>query len=226
MSDAATKTWGVPQEVLRDEGSVFDQIRGGGDLRRTIRDSLVWSMIAAAIFGATLGAYGQSAAPIVSSALKVPLLLVGSAALCFPTFHVLQVLRAPKALSLWQSAALQTTSLSATAVIWAAFSVPLFFLVGTTQHYTLAQFLALAVGAAGGVVGLSRLLAGCRKLCGDDQGRAGAKSLLLYFAIHSLVGAQLAWVLRPFIGSPSLGFQLFRDLDGNIFGHILTMLGG
>jgi hypothetical protein len=136
------------------------------------------------------------------------------------------VLRAPRALSLAQSVALQATALSATAVVWAAFSLPLFFLAGTTQHYALAQFLALGVGAAGGFVGLARLHVGYRKLCDPEKKRGIANALLLYFVIQSVVGAQLAWVLRPFIGSPSLGFQLFRDLDGNIFAHIVSMLGG
>jgi hypothetical protein len=226
MDHATASTYGLPRAVLRDDESVFGQISKSENLTHTIRDSILWSMAAAAVFGATLGAYGHSAAQILSSAIKVPLLLVGSAALCFPTFHVLQVLRAPKALSLKQSVALHTTSLSAIALIWAAFSLPLFFLVGTTQHYTLAQFLALAVGGAGGVVGLVRLLAGYRKLCHQENEKPRTKVLLLYFAIHSLVGAQLAWVLRPFIGSPTLGFQLFRDLEGNIFGHMLNMIGG
>ena len=221
----ATAALRFPEAVLRDETSVIEQISGGRDLGRTTRQALVWGAAAAALFGVTLGTYDQSWIQVLSSAVKLPLLLFGSAALCFPTFHAVQVLRAPKALSLAQSVALQATALSSTALVWASFSLPLFFLIGTTRHYKLAQFLALGVGAAGGFVGLARLRAGYRRLCDPEQKRGSARALLLYFLIHAVVGAQLAWVLRPFIGSPTLGFELFRNLDGNIFKHILGMMG-
>ena len=221
----ATAALRFPEAVLRDETSVIEQISGGRDLGRTTRQALVWGAAAAALFGVTLGTYDQSWIQGLSSAVKLPLLVFGSAALCFPTFHAVQVLRAPKALSLAQSVALQATALSSTALVWASFSLPLFFLIGTTRHYKLAQFLALGVGAAGGFVGLARLRAGYRRLCDPEQKRGSARALLLYFLIHAVVGAQLAWVLRPFIGSPTLGFELFRNLDGNIFKHILGMMG-
>ncbi|MEO7795761.1 MAG: hypothetical protein ABIV06_13410 [Thermoanaerobaculia bacterium] len=210
---------------MRDETSVIAQIGKERDLGRTTRQAFYWGAAAAALFGVTLGTYDQSWIQLATSAVKLPLLLFGSAALCFPTFHAVQVLRAPKALSLAQSVALQATALSSTAVVWASFSLPLLFLIGTTRNYKLAQALALAVGAAGGFVGLARLRAGYRKLCDPDQQRGSTRALLLYFVIHAVVGAQLAWVLRPFIGSPTLSFELFRNLDGNIFNHILGMLG-
>ena len=39
--------------------------------------------------------------------------------------------------------------------------------------------------------------------------------LVLWFAIYGLVGAQMAWILRPFIGAPNLEFTLFRQRGGN-----------
>jgi hypothetical protein len=224
--DNATAALRYPEAVLRNETTVIEGIGSQRDLGRTTRQALFWGAAAAALFGVTLGAYGQSWIQIVSSAVKLPLLLFGSAAICFPTFHAMQVLRAPRELSLAQSLALQATALSSTAMVWASFSLPLFFLIGTTRHYRFAQFLALGVGAAGGFIGLARLLAGYRRLCNPQQQRGSASALLLYFLIHAVVGAQLAWVLRPFVGSPTLRFELFRKLDGNIFGHILGMFGG
>ncbi len=223
--DNSIATLRFPEAALRDEASVIEQIASERDLSRTTRQALLWGAAAAALFGVTLGTYDPSWIQVLSSAVQLPLLLFGSAALCFPTFHAVQVLRAPKALSLAQSLALQATALSSTAMVWAAFSLPLFFLIGTTRHYKLAQVLALAVGAAGGFVGLARLRAGYRRLCDPEHKRGSARALLLYFMIHAVVGAQLAWVLRPFIGSPTLDFELFRDLDGNIFKHILGMMG-
>jgi hypothetical protein len=43
--------------------------------------------------------------------------------------------------------------------------------------------------------------------------------------IYALVGAQMGWILRPFIGAPSLSFQLFRGREANFFVDFLRTLG-
>ncbi len=39
----------------------------------------------------------------------------------------------------------------------------------------------------------------------------------LWLVIYGLVGAQMGWVLRPFVGAPNLAFEWFRDREANIF---------
>ena len=39
----------------------------------------------------------------------------------------------------------------------------------------------------------------------------------LWVIIYALVGAQMGWLLRPFIGSPDLPFAWFRQREGNFF---------
>lgn len=38
-----------------------------------------------------------------------------------------------------------------------------------------------------------------------------------WLVLFGLVGAQMGWVLRPFVGSPSLPFQFFRGRESNFF---------
>ena len=38
-----------------------------------------------------------------------------------------------------------------------------------------------------------------------------------WIVVFALVGAQMAWVLRPFIGSPNQPFEWFRERDSNFF---------
>jgi len=35
----------------------------------------------------------------------------------------------------------------------------------------------------------------------------------------------MAWTLRPFIGAPSMGFELFRQLGGNFYANIFASIG-
>lgn len=221
-----TISWTQPLEsALRGEKDLLSQLRERRNLPTVLLQSLLASLIGAAVFGLALGSYGGSSAQIIASAIKVPLLLLGTTALCFPSFHVLQTAKAPEPMSLAQSAALQATALSTIGAIWGALSMPLFFLVSTTGQYMLAQFLALAVGGIGGLVGLLRLKSGYMQLCSPESGKRMRLPLLLYLVIFGSVGGQMAWVLRPFIGSPSLGFELVRDLESNFFAHVLRLFG-
>jgi hypothetical protein len=42
--------------------------------------------------------------------------------------------------------------------------------------------------------------------------------------VFAVVGAQMSWVLRPFIGSPDLEFSWFRERSGNFFQTVFVML--
>ncbi len=43
--------------------------------------------------------------------------------------------------------------------------------------------------------------------------------------LFALVGAQMGWVMRPFIGSPDLPFSWFRERESNFFAAVLNALG-
>jgi hypothetical protein len=45
-----------------------------------------------------------------------------------------------------------------------------------------------------------------------------------WVVLFGLVGAQMGWVLRPFIGNPAIEFTWFRGRDSNFFQGVLTAL--
>ncbi len=54
---------------------------------------------------------------------------------------------------------------------------------------------------------------------------AKAKSVFrIWTIIFALVGAQMSWVLRPFIGNPSMEFTWFRARESNFFQAVLHTL--
>lgn len=46
----------------------------------------------------------------------------------------------------------------------------------------------------------------------------------LWIIVFSLVGAQMGWVLRPFIGSPGTEFAWFRERESNFFEAVLLTI--
>jgi hypothetical protein len=61
--------------------------------------------------------------------------------------------------------------------------------------------------------------------------RSAADSIFqIWVIIYALVGAQMAWLLRPFIGHPASEFAWFRHREGNFFSsvldHLQKLIGG
>jgi hypothetical protein len=57
--------------------------------------------------------------------------------------------------------------------------------------------------------------------------RPGSRALFVFHVwvlIYAVVGAQMGWILRPFVGSPELPFVLFRNRESNFFEAIARTL--
>src|SRR5690242_15825912 len=78
-------------EILSDRERFFTEVAEGEGLRGKLVHAL-WTLVGlCALYGAATGAYAGPA-QAVSAALKLPLLFLGTLAICFPGFFVIQVL--------------------------------------------------------------------------------------------------------------------------------------
>ena len=46
----------------------------------------------------------------------------------------------------------------------------------------------------------------------------------VWLVVYGVVGAQMGWVLRPFIGSPDLPFEVFRQRESNFLENLLRTI--
>lgn len=79
-------------------------------------------------------------------------------------------------------------------------------------------FVALVASmAAAGIAGNIRLLQLLRQLSGSVM--ASRRTLFGWLAGNLLLGSQLAWILRPFVGAPHLPVEFLRPnaFEGNLF---------
>lgn len=126
-------------------------------------------------------------------------------------------------------------SFAIAAAILGAFSPLMFFLEwnappmsATAGERVAAHSLILVtqalVIAFAGVAANLRLLQLLRRASGSTA--AAAKVLFAWLAGNLFLGSQLAWILRPFIGSPALPLQFLRPdaLQGNFFESFLGAL--
>jgi hypothetical protein len=85
---------------------------------------------------------------------------------------------------------------------------------GTYSFIMLAHVIAIATA---GVVGCARLLQLLTQLGGSR--RVAQRVWLAWLAGNLFLGSQLSWILRPFIGTPSLPVEFIRSdaLRGNFY---------
>ena len=96
---------------------------------------------------------------------------------------------------------------------------------GTRAHHALLLALVAAIAFAG-VAANHRLLVLIRAFSPDAS--KAAQVLWSWLGINFLLGSQLSWILRPFIGSPALPVQFLRAdaWHGNFYETIAHTLKG
>ncbi len=60
---------------------------------------------------------------------------------------------------------------------------------------------------------------------GDETTRRAKLVFQVWMVVFALVGTQMSWVLRPFIGDPGAPFEWFRERQSNFFMAVAKVLG-
>jgi hypothetical protein len=71
---------------------------------------------------------------------------------------------------------------------------------------------------------IDRELGPLDRLEGQMLGKHVRKVFGTWIVVFGLVGAQMGWVLRPFIGAPEKEFEWFRERESNFFEAVLSAL--
>ncbi len=219
------KDLAVVETILRNRYHFFIEIRDGIGLQGKVRAMLISSIAFLALYGAVLGST-HSLWQAISSAVKLPILFLATLIVCAPTLYFFNVLFGSSQ-SMTQNIAVILTGITVTAVILLSFApITMFFLL-TTSHYQFFKLLNVFIFAIAGIAGVVFLGQGMRVVSGSAEEGAGARRWLLYLwiVVYAFVGSQMAWTLRPFIGAPSMGFELFRQLGGNFYTNIFASIG-
>lgn len=210
--------------ILSDREQFFAEVTEDRALGTKLTHALLALVVLCALYGAVAGAYAGPAQAL-SASLKLPLLFLGTLAICFPGFFVIQVLLGSR-LRLTQVLALVLGSLSLGAIVLAAV-VPIaafFLLTGANYYFLTLLHIVLVLGA--GLVGMAVLHEGLSFAC-EKRGVYPKKAMTImrvWAVLFAFVGIQMAWNLQPFVGDRGQPFQLFRHSEGNFYTAILYSL--
>jgi hypothetical protein len=223
-------------------------------VRTTIRICLLLGAIYGVFMGLFGALRSENAAllQVVTSAAKVPLLFLLTLVVTVPSLYVVSALAGSR-LRFQQTLRLLLVAIAVHLALLASFGPVTGFFTLSTESYPFMVLLNVVFFAAGGLAGL-RLLERAtsdmfesvapaappipadtategsptpanRREPSPRQDFAKSKRIFaIWLIIHSIVGAQMGWILRPFIGSPDLPFTLFRERDSNFFIGVWTAL--
>jgi hypothetical protein len=215
----------IIESILRDRQAFFREIREGQDLKDKIRAMLISSIAFLALYGAVLGST-HSLWQAMSSAFKLPALFLATLIVCAPTLYFFNLIFGSDQ-SLSQNIALMLTAITVTAVVLLSFAPIVLFFLLTSSNYQFFKLLNVGVFTVAGVIGVLFLVQGMRLVSASGTEGAQARLMVvrLWILVYAFVGSQVAWTLRPFIGAPSMKFELFRQLGGNFYTNIFASLG-
>ena len=210
--------------LLRDRTIFLQEVRDGKGVESKILSLMIASSLFFAIYGAIIGA-SSSWLQMLVSMVKLPALYLLTLLICLPTLYFFDILFGSKA-DFKQYTVLSLTTVSVISVLLFSFApVTLFFLI-SIRDYHFFLLLNVAIFSLTGFVGVKLFYNGMKTVMEFNENTPKIRNQLLLFwvVLYGLVGSQLGWTLRPFFGSPGNSFQLFRDIEGNFFAKIISII--
>ena len=221
-----TPAVGVPRSLgtidmlLRDRETMLARIRAGTNTPAILKTMVATIAITMAIVGAALGSY-RGGLQIAFAAAKLPLVLLGTAALSAPALTAIG--RAVGRRSFFaQDLALVMTSLAFGALLLVA-GTPL-ILLGRAVDLTYHQMILMTVSLFG-IAGLAALQLMIHAISIENL-RTGAPSgwktaVMGLVIVFVTIGGQLSWALRPYILRPrTQDIPFVRAKEGSLFDAI------
>lgn len=226
-----------------------DLSRGGGELRLPMVPLVVGTILLGASYGFFMGwfrAFGDHDegryAQALSSMVKVPMLFVLTLLVTLPSLYVFNALLGCR-LSFASTLRLLIAAIAVSLAVAASFGPILAFFTLSTKSYPFMVVLNVGLLGVAGIVGLWFLLQTLKKLSMRVEEEAIDPAVgvsestprvhirenpvgVFYFwvIIFGVVGAQMGWLMRPFIGHPDADFQVFRSRNGSFISGLFENL--
>jgi hypothetical protein len=206
---------GMIDLLLRDREAMLARIHRGADLAAIMRTMIATIAVTMAIVGAALGSY-RGGVQIAYAAIKLPLVLLGTAALSAPALSAIGAALGRRS-RLTADLALVMAALAFGSLLLVA-CTPLIMLgrsVGLDYHRMILAVVAMFAASGGAAL---RMICRGVALEAAPGWRTAVAGLCVVF---SLVGGQLAWALRPYLLRPRAPEPMFvRDARDSLFDSI------
>lgn len=187
----------VAGAILNAPGAVIRDLKFENHLSVYTVALILATVLFSALYGAILGMF-QPGIQILYSAVKVPIVVLGSAALCTPTFYVFNSILGSR-LSFRQSLATVLLLSASAALVLVAFAPIGWFFTVSTDGMAFLTILHVAFFLLAAFYGMRMLCVARKYMNYIDRTQTAIHGgfLFVWFLILIFVGLQMAYFVRP-----------------------------
>lgn len=212
----ASGALGTIDTLLRDRAATLARIGRGEALADLVRTMLLTIAVSCAIFGAAVGMY-RGGVQILYAAIKFPLVMLLTAAITAPCLTAFNA-AVDRPYGLRRDVALVLLSLGFGSLLLVA-QAPILLLAALLE-VAYHKFILLTFGCAA-LAGLGSLGVLGRGVRGQSGRHARITSLALV-GVLAVVGAQVAWTMRPYVVRPrTVEVPFVRQIEGSLLEAVM-----
>lgn len=222
--------------LLRNREQVIADLQDSRGVSQVTKTCFKVFLVLTVLYGLIMGSqslmhgYGYGWMYSLTAAVKLPLLFLLTLAICLPLLYVLNILIGTRE-QFKVVLGILMSSLAVTSILLSACALILGFFMLSTKSYAFITLLNVAIFTISGLYGVWFLAQAMHTLAPKIEAESGkreagnVKAIINWWMItYGIVGTQMAWMMRPFIGSPGTPFSIFRAQESNFYITIVNLI--
>jgi ABC-type nickel/cobalt efflux system permease component RcnA len=222
--------------LLRNREQVITDLQDESKVSQNTTSCFIVFIALSALYGLIMGSQGMAHGNpegwkfALASAVKLPFLFLLTLAICLPLLYILNVLIGPRA-KFGVVLGLTLASITVTSIVLASCALIVLFFMMSTKSYPFMKMLNVGIFALAGGYGVWFLSKGIHELArsaakeGGVVGSGASTIITWWLVAYGIVGTQMAWLMRPFVGDPTTHFAIFRAQESNFYVNVIETLG-
>jgi hypothetical protein len=203
----------------------FEMLSDPDHARKYVFKQMMFILLFSFLYGIIMGSYNGVLQSLVTG-IKVPCLILLSLLICFPALFVIQSVIG-STMTIYQMVNIIFSGFFVFSTIALSFAPIVIFFMITSDSYAFLKLLHVAIFTFSGIFAVKTITNGLTFSCEKKNiyPKLGMNIFKIWVVILAFVSSQLAWNLRPFVGSRDLQFELFRKHEGNFYVAVIQSAG-
>jgi hypothetical protein len=204
-------------KVFQPSDEYFEMLNDPELSGKYVIKQVLFILLFSFIYGVVMGSYNGLLQSAVTG-IKIPCLIFLSLIICFPALFVIQYMIG-STLTIYQMANIILSGFFVFSTIALSFAPIVIFFMITSDNYSFLKLLHVAIFTFSGIFAVKTIIGGLSYSCEKKNiyPKLGMKIFKIWVIILAFVSSQLAWNLRPFVGSRNLPFELLRERESNFY---------
>lgn len=212
-------------KVFQHSDEYFEMLGDSVISRKLVLRQVLVILLFSFLYGVVMGSY-NGILQSMATGIKVPCLIFLSLIIWFPALFVIQYMIG-STMTLSQMANIILSGFIVFTTIALSFAPIVIFFMITSDIYAFLKLLHVAIFIFAGIFAIKTIMKGLSFSCEKKNiyPKMGLTIFQIWVFIMAFVSSQLAWNLRPFVGSRSLPFELFRARESNFYVAVIQSAG-